>query len=144
MVKGENRLWKCKCGVENEDASPYCTGCGLAKSVSSGVNDADPNHWPVSKTASPGTATTLYSEEAKALNSFAEVGFIITVVFAIVFLIFFSVGEDRWGDPAFSGTKFLIGLLWSGGITLAGYVGKIVLKGFSIIVEASYRRIRRS
>ena len=96
------------------------------------------------KKVSTETARTFYSEEANTLNSFAEVGFIITVVFAIVFLIFFSVGEDRWGDPAFSGTKFLIGLLWSGGITLAGYVGKIVLKGFSIIVEASYRRIRRS
>lgn len=143
-------MWKCKCGVENGDNTNFCSGCGEKKPSSVKPGDSFYYHRQTSPSSPPPSDSpkpfdwTLHCSEANALNSFSDVAFIVTMVLAVVILILSSIGVDKWGDKAFSGIGFLTGLVWAGAILFIGYGAKLLLQGIAVVVEASYRDMKRN
>ena len=136
----EKKMWKCSsCGEENGDASNVCISCGARRNEKSATTLNQPR-----KEKSAPSPNECFSSEALEIASWADKFLAITIIAAILVAIALSFQPeiDRWGDikTTFSGMSLLLkGIPVAGGVSVGGYTFYVILRGLSVMVEASYR-----
>lgn len=147
-------MWKCgQCGAQNGDNSNFCTSCGQRREIT-GESPA-PNTGAPSQLyggARPRQSMSDYyvrtCREAQLLEMWGKILVVIGIVLGAIMLIssLFSAYSiaDTYSYYLDSGAIFgavFGGLISAGLCVLGGFLGKLVLSSFAIIVESHFRNL---
>lgn len=142
-------MWNChQCGAENGDTSAFCASCGNRRAANAAGAATPPPPMEESR-ATGGAYHERHCEEARQLQSWGEICFIVGIVIGVILFLGTMLGGCAAIEEASSSTEagvFLSTLftaaIGGGSCVLGGFLSRVTLRAFAIITEAHYRKLR--